>query len=143
MNNELNSALIVDDRPKPFIICLFKSIPDSVLTILRNFGKVIIYGQAYINLPIETLEFDYFIIDLREEYHRFYCKRYVMKHLEKYYFILYRYFFENNNGIAFHNEITEFPNIQISKDEFDFLLVESPLPEPHCFLSLCRYCCMK
>ena len=51
--------------------------------------------------------------------------------------------FENNNGIAFHNEITEFPNIQISKDEFDFLLVESPLPEPHCFLSLCRYCCMK
>lgn len=144
ISQSLDPPLIVPYYPKPFIIGLYKTLSSDTLQLLRQYGKVILFGNAYTNVPIQSLSFDYFIIDLREKDHRFYYKRYIYNYHEQYYCILYRYIFENNNGIFFHNELTEFPTTQITKEEFDTILLESPLPSPSCCLaSLCNYICTK
>jgi hypothetical protein len=137
----LEQTLYVPYYPKPFIFCLFKSIPEDVMMLLRDYGKVITFSQAYLNRPIQAFQFDYMIIDFREEDHRFYFQRHISRHTDNYHFILYRYSFETNHGIFFHNEIVEFPSRQVNKDEYDMLLLETPMPAPHCLLSLCRYLC--
>ena len=137
------ASLVVDYVPKPFILCLYKSLSDSDIDVLRQHGRVILFGPAYINRPVHTFQFDYLIIDFREEDHRFYYQRYIKRHFDRYHIILFRYSFETNNGITFHNELVDFPPSQISKDEFDAGLLEPPLPAPHCFLSLCHFCCKK
>jgi hypothetical protein len=109
---------------------------------LKEHGKVILFSPSFLNLPISSFPFDYFIIDFREDEQRFYFQRHVSKHREQFHFILIRHGFETNNGIFFHNEIVDFPS-HPTKDEFDMLLLESPFPAPHCFLSLCSYVCCK
>ena len=141
ISQPFDPTLIVPYTHKPFVFCLFKSMDNSDITLLNQYGKVVIFGQAYINRPVHTFSFDYLIIDFRDNDHRFYYQKHIMKYHEQYHFILYRYSFETNHGILFHNELVDFPSHQVTKDEFESLLLEKPLPSPNCLLSLCRYCC--
>jgi hypothetical protein len=133
--------LYVFHKQKPFIICLFRDIPNEAETLLREYGKVIIFGPPFANRPLHLFLFDYFLLDFRKEEDRFYFKRFISNNSDSYFFILYRYYFETDHGMTFHNELVDFPSRQISKEEYDLMLLESPLPAPHCFLSLCRYLC--
>ena len=140
ISQPLDPTLLVPYVPKPVVICLYRSIQSTSLSLLREYGKVVEFGPAYTNVPVTSFPFDYLILDLREEDHRFYYQRYIFRNHTNYHLILYRYSFETSNGIYFHNEITEFPSLQVSKDEFDMVLLESPLPAPpSCLVSLCRY----
>lgn len=141
MDQEYLQPLFVPYTPKPFILCLFKSLSESDMLLLRDYGKVIQFSQAYLNRPIQSYPFDYLVIDFRKEEERFYFKRHIVPFYEDFYFLLFRHSFESNHGMFFHNEITDFPNVQISKDDFDTMLLEKPLPSPNCLLSLCRYLC--
>ena len=123
---------------KPIIICLFKSICSDLL---QKYGKVVRYESVYTNIQIDQIEFDYFIIDLRQEEDRFYYRRHIMYHYDDYFYLLYRYCFETNQGLFFHNEITELPPYQINKEEYDTLLLKPIIPVPNCFISLIRYIC--
>ena len=127
--------------PKSFIICLFRDIPEESELLLREYGKVVRFGQPFSNRPIHLFQFDYFIIDFRITEDRYYFKRYIINQMDTYFIILYRYYFETDHGMHFHNELVEFPSRQISREEYDTMLLESPLPAPHCLLSLCRYLC--
>jgi hypothetical protein len=136
---ELPDALIVPHIPKSIILCLYKSIQDDIIEQLSKNGKVIVFGQEHLNRPIYHFPFDYFIIDLRVEEQRFYFQRHISRYHIHYYFVLYRHSFETDNGIQFDNHLTEFPHDQVSKEEFDGMLLENPLPAPNCLLSLCKY----
>jgi hypothetical protein len=133
--------LVVVYKPKPFILCLYKSLSDESLSLLRQYGKVILFSQIYINISIHKLLFDYLIIDFRDEEARYYYQRFIKRYMDHYNIILYRYSFENNNGIEFHNELSTFPNRQVSKEEFDTILLETPIPAPNCCFSFCKYLC--
>ena len=133
-------SLLVPFTSKPFVLCLFKSLSEDQIELLKQHGKVIQFGPVFMNRSVHSFSFDYFIIDLREEDHRFYYQRHVMRYHEQFHIVLFRYSFETNQGILFHNELVDFPNYQISKEEFDVLLLETPLPSPSCFMSLIRFC---
>ncbi len=121
------------------IICLYKSIPEDVVSLLKTYGKVIIWSSIYENINCDLIEFDYFIIDLREEQQRLYYQSFILH--KTYRLVLYRHSFETNNGIAFHNEITDFPPKRAFRNDFDTLLFQEPLPVPRWYVSLFRVCC--
>jgi hypothetical protein len=89
------------------------------------------------------LSFDYLVIDLRNEVHRNYYKINLMNHVnnDKYYYVLYKYCFEGNNGLYYNNEITEFPRRQVDKRNYDKLLLLPNVYEPKWYISLIRLCC--
>jgi len=139
---DYSDLFIVPYHPKPFIFCLFKSISSDNISLLRSYGKVIQFGNQNKNLSIQSFEFDYFIIDFRIEEDRIYFKKYINPYRDHYYFILYRYFFETNNGLFFHNEMVDLPSYQITKEEFDMMLLETPISSPpNCMCSLYKYFC--
>lgn len=133
--------LVVIYKPKPFILCLFKTLPDESISLLRQYGKVVVFSQIYINIFIHKLVFDYLILDFREEEGRYYYQRFIKRYMDQYNIILYRYCFETNNGIEFHNELSTLPNRQVSKEEFDTMLLDSPIPAPNCCFSFCKFLC--
>ena len=98
---------------------------------LSLYGKVIFLEESYQNIEPSKLIFDYLIIDLRNEINR------------NYYYILYRYSFEGNNGLYYHNEITDFPSKQSTKNMYERLLLFENVYEPNCCVSLCRICCLR
>lgn len=140
-NHKSLSSLVVEYIPKSYIICLYKSIEENDIEHLRQHGKVVIFSRSYLNLPIHSYPFDYLLLDFREEDHRFYYRRHISTQHTHYHLILFRHCFETNNGIYFHNELTEFPRHQVLKEEFDAILLENPLPAPNCCLSFFRFCC--
>jgi len=143
MMDQMKTAptLIVDFVPKPFILCIYKSISKHDLDHMKQHGRVVEFGNAFVNRPIDSYPFDYLILDFREDDHRYYFQRHVYHHSSNYHLILYRRFFETNNGLTFHNEIIDFPPHNVFKEEFDNHLLENPIPAPNCCLSLIRHCC--
>ena len=73
---------------------------------------------------------------------RNYYKIYLYKNTD-YYYILYRHSFETNNGLYYNNEITDFPLKQSTKNTYDKILLLENIYEPKCYISLCRFCCLR
>jgi hypothetical protein len=130
------------DNNKKIVICIHKDIDKKDINILCLYGKVIFLEDSFQNIDPCKLSFDYLIIDLRKEIHRNYYKIYFYKNIN-YYYILYRYSFESNNGVYYHNEITEFPLQQSTKYNYDKLLLLENIYEPKWCLSLCRFCFLR
>jgi len=124
---------------KRIVIFKFKDIPKKETDILKEYGTVLDLSNDFINIEPESLLFDFLILDFRNEIHRNYYQFYFHKN-NNYYYILYRFFFETNNGIPFHNEITEFPSRQLNKINYKKLLLQKPLTSPKWYVSLFRTC---
>lgn len=127
---------------KRIIICTHKDIPKKELEVLSLYGKVLFFEEAYLNIDPLTLNFDYLIIDLKKDTHRNYYKLYLYNKNEYYYYILYRHWFESNNGCVYNNEITEFPSQQLNKKNYDTILLLPNVYEPKWYISLFRSCCI-
>ena len=130
--------LPLEEKQKRIVICLYKSFDKDDLLLVQNYGKVIVYSDTYTNIDCGPLIFDYFILDLREEDQRVYFIKYIKN--KDYYLILFRYSFEMNNGVSFHNEIDTLPRKQAFKKDFDLLLLNQPIPPPKWYISLFRSC---
>ena len=127
---------------KPIIICIHKDISKKYINILTFYGKVLFLEEPYQNIEPNKLKFDYLIVDLRNEMCRNYYKIYLYKNTD-YYYILYRHSFETNNGLYYNNEITDFPLKQSTKNTYDKILLLENIYEPKCYISLCRFCCLR
>lgn len=133
--------IIIDnvEEEKKIVICIHKDIDKEYTDLLSEYGKVLFFEDHYQNIDPSVLSFDYLVIDLRKELHRNYYK--LSLYNNNYYFILYRYWFEGNNGIFYNNEITDFPSRQPSKKNYDKLLLLQNVYEPKWYVSLFRLCC--
>ena len=98
-----------------FILCQYKSLSQSELTLLKHYGRVVHYSDQFRNIDCQFIPFDYFILDFRTIDERIYYQKYILPFLEKYRVILYKYAFETNNGIRVHNELTELPQKEAIK----------------------------
>jgi hypothetical protein len=127
---------------KKIIICIHKDISKKEIDTLFLYGKVLFFEDCYVNIEPCELLFDYLIIDLRKPNQRDYYKLYLYNKKE-YYYILYRHWFESNNGCLYNNEITEFPSQQISKKNYDNILLLPNIYEPKWYISLFRSCCVR
>ena len=130
------------EQQKRIVICIHKDIKKDNIYLLSSYGKVLFFEEIFQNIEPSTLIFDYLIIDLRKEIHRNYYKIYLYNN-QDYYFILYRYWFETNNGCLYNNELTDFPSIQTNKNNYDKLLLLQNVYEPNWCISLFRSCCIK
>jgi len=140
-NKKVENTVIDNvEEYKKIVICIHKDIEKEYIDLLSEYGKVLFFEEQYQNIEPNVLSFDYLVIDLRKEVDRNYYKLSLYKN-NNYYFVLYRYWFEGNNGIYYNNEITEFVSRQSSKKNYDKLLLLQNVYEPKWYVSLFRMCC--
>lgn len=133
---------INNKEDKKIIICIHRDISKKDIDIMSLYGNVLFLEDSFQNIEPAKLLFDFLIIDLRKDMHRNYYKIYLYKN-NNYYYVLYRYFFETNNGIFYNNEITDFPSQQSSKTNYLKILLLENVYEPKWYVSLYRLCCSK
>jgi len=139
--NKIAENIIIDDidYSKKIILCTYKEIPKNQINTLKQYGKVLQFNELMINISPEQLDFDYLILNFKEEIHRNYYQFNFYKN-NNYYYILYRFFFETNNGITFNNELNELPQRQLDKINYHKLLLRKKLESPKWYVSLFRTC---
>jgi hypothetical protein len=136
----INNIIVKKVEDKKIIICIHRDLSKNDIDLLYLYGKVLFFEDIYQNIELSSLVFDYLVIDLRKEIHRNYYKINMYQN-DGYYFILYRWWFEGNNGVVYNNELTEFPTRQTTKENYNKLLVFPNIYEPKWYISFLRLCC--
>lgn len=131
------------DQKKRFIIGLYKDMTKEDKKLLKEYGKVLEFDQAYKQIKCMDLDFEYFLLDFRKEEDFLYYNIHIRGNEHYYYLVLYRHGYENNNGLSFHNELDTLPPRQVSKKIYDKLLLQEKIYAPRWYISLFRYCCVK
>lgn len=136
----INNIIVKKVEDKKIVICIHKDLSKNDIDLLSLYGKVLFFEDNYQNIELSSLSFDYLVIDLRNEIHRNYYKINMYQN-DGYYFILYRWWFEGNNGVVYNNELTEFPSRQPTRENYNKLLVFPNIYEPKWYISFLRLCC--
>lgn len=131
------------DKPNTanqFIIVISKDMQKSELSLLKEYGRVIVYEHnVYHNVAINTLQFDYFIINLRSNYDRHYFQQIDKSLIENMNIVSYCYSIEKcddyHNELGADNIITKLPPKQAFKAEFDRLLLQKKISKPNMLFS--------
>ena len=140
-SDTINSNTI--DQKKRFIIGLYKDMTKEDKKLLKEYGKVLEFDQAYKQIKCMDLDFEYFLLDFRKEEDFLYYNIHIRGNEHYYYVVLYRHGYENNNGLSFHNELDTLPPRQVYKKIYDKLLLQEKIYAPRWYISLFRYCCPK
>ncbi len=146
VNEEKSSApieFIVPD-PKPekekFMFILTKDFDKEDIELLKEYGRVIIFNyKVYVNVPIDKLDFDYLILDIREREDRYYLQQLDPRLLESIHMISfchsYEKFEEYHDEIGVKNIISKLPEKHAFKEEFNRLLLLKKIGKPRAMLS--------
>jgi len=135
------------DLVEKFIIVYTKDIEEDELSLLKEYGKIIMFDPlVYTNINITSLQFDYFLLDLRRKEDRIYYQQIDSDLLELYNVVSYCYSFEKfdeiHEEVGVVNIMTKFPPRQAFKVDFDRLMVQKKISKPKaalsCFKSLLR-----
>jgi hypothetical protein len=123
-----------------FIIAISKNLEEESLELLKEYGKVIQFeNNIYNNIPIQTLDFDYFIIDLRRREDRHYLQQIDPIFLETIHVISICHFFEKedeyHSDIGAENILSKLPDRQAFKDDFNRLLLLKKIKKPNALFS--------
>lgn len=103
--------------------------------LLALFGVVKNYDDSiHLNIPLAQLEFKYLIVNLREPTDRRFYQKSILGNSD-YHQVLYKWNWENDMGLQFESEFSEFPAVQATALLFDRLLCTPPVPEPSACLS--------
>jgi hypothetical protein len=128
-----------DPNVKKIIICISKNLSKEDINLLQYYGRVISYDHDIINnVDLFSVDFDYFIVDLRQLNDRMYLQKMILPNLTQLHLILYKWNFESDNGISYEVERDCFPPKQVNKQLFDQLLLQKPIQSPSCILSLLK-----
>jgi len=141
------SALLAQPQPSPaivnpdaddvkkIVICITRNVSKEDLKLLSSFGTVKSYdNDIHNNIDPSTLDFDYLLVDMREQADRLYFQKYFKDNLS-FHIVLYKFAFENDMGLSFESEFSSFPPVCATKKAYDTLLVTPPIPAPSVCLS--------
>ena len=124
---------------KKFVICLSKDLPSEELQLLQYYGRTISYDHDICNnIDLSTIDFSYFLLDLREANDRTYFQKIITPNIQMFHLILYKYEFQGDNGISFDVERSELPKKQMNSNIFNGLLLQSEIQKPNCLFSLMK-----
>jgi hypothetical protein len=124
---------------KRFVICLSKDLSEDEVALLQYYGRTISYDHDIVNnIDLSTVDFSYFLLDLREATNRDYLQKIILPNVDKFHLILYKYSFQDDNGISFEVERSELPKKQVNSDIFNKLLLQPEIKSPNCILSLLK-----
>jgi hypothetical protein len=143
----LNSGLISHDEVKQcsppevhkrIVLCITKDINEDDLSLLKEYGKVLVYDHELLNnLNPEHINWDYLVVDLREKNDRYFYMKCIVPQKHQYQVIVYSYGFETDELVPnCDNQINSFPKKQARKQDFDALLLQERLKKPRWYVSL-------
>ena len=127
------------DLSKRFVICISKDLSEDEIALLQYYGRTISYDHDTVNnIDLETVDFSYFLLDLRQQDDRVYLQKMILPNRDKFHLILYKYSFQDDNGISFSVERSELPKKQVNSQLFNQLLLQKEIESPNCILSLLK-----
>jgi hypothetical protein len=138
------APLIVPDsrqaNGEAFILVVTKDLEDDELALLREYGRVIIFDpKVYLNVPVQSLHFDYLVIDLRTREGRHYIQQITQSVIDSYNIVSVCYSFETEDDyhreIGVDNIINKLPDKQAFKEDFDRLLLQKKISKPRAVYS--------
>jgi|Laugresu1bdmlbsd_1035121.scaffolds.fasta_scaffold53574_2 hypothetical protein len=135
---EKNQVLVVPDEA--FIIAISRDLSDDEMDLLKEYGKVVVFHpKVYNNIPIESIDFDYLILDIRQSDDRHYLQRVNVQTLEKYNFVSVCHSVQKSED--FHEEmgvdnvLTKLPPKQAFKADFDRMMLQKKISKPNAGIS--------
>jgi len=134
---EISAPLVNVDinQEKPVIILITRDILKADRKLLSHYGVVRDYDSAiHLNLALSAMQFHYLIVDLREGSHRLFYQKSIANNPD-YHQVLYKWSWENDLGLSFESEFSEFPTVQPSKVDYDKLLCSTPITAPSACVS--------
>jgi len=134
----INEVVPLEVKGKQFILCITKdlSIEDKAL-----FGKLDLLeyeDRIHKNIPIDTLDFDVLIMDLREQSDRYAYIKEVKPKKDKYNVVCYCYNFEKDEIIDCDNTLSKLPEKQATASAFLDMLLVKRIQKPRWYISLFR-----
>jgi hypothetical protein len=146
--DEKENELVVQNIPvEHIIITCSKDISINEINLLKEYGKVIIFdSKVFQNVPIHTLEYDYFILDIRKKEDRLYFQQIEPSILNNINVVSLCHSFEKfeefHSELGVKNVITKLPEKQAFKEDFDKNLLLKKISKPNavysCIKSLYR-----
>lgn len=136
--------LIVPDSKlangESFIFVITKDLSEEDIGLLRAYGRVILFDpKVYLNVPVQSLQFDYMIVDLRLKEGRHYIQQITQSIIDNYNIVSICHSFEKSEDyhqeIGVDNIITKLPDQQAFKEDFDRLLLQKKISKPRSVFS--------
>jgi len=143
------SELIVPlpSSTEKIIITCTKDLSKEELELLKDYGKVILFdSKVYANVPIESLDFAYMILDIRKREDRYYFQQIGPTFLQQAHVVSVCHSFEKfedfHEELGVENIINKLPEKQAFKADFDRVLLQKKISKPRpaysCIKSLFR-----
>jgi hypothetical protein len=144
INNVLESQpeskqLIDDPNVKKFVLVITKDLMEDEIELFKSYGRFVSYKHdLHTNIDLFTIDFSYFVVDLREKNDVLYLQKFILPKINQVHFILYRHRFQNDNGVSYSNQLTSIPPIQVNKEIFDQLLLQKEIVQTNACLDFAR-----
>jgi hypothetical protein len=127
---------------KPFILACSRKLEPAELDLLKSYGKVLVFHHSYVNIPLDSHQFNYAVFDLHEKVHR---DTLAKEDLTKYNVVCivgrldgHDDFTEDIHAV---NCVRTMPARQAFKSEFDRLLLAKKIRAPSLLKSVWRFLC--
>ena len=127
---------------KPFILACSRELKPDELELLKSYGKVLVFHQSYVNIPLGQHQFDYAVFNLHEKVHR---DTLAKEDLSKYNVVcvvgLLDVHDDFSDDIHASNCVRTLPARQAFKSEFDRLLLAKKIRAPSVLKAVWRFLC--
>jgi hypothetical protein len=127
---------------KPFLLCCSRDLQPEEIELLKHYGKVLIFHHSFVNIPLNSHQFDYAAFDLREKTHR---DTLAKEDLSNYHVVCVVSLFDSYDDFVVdlkaESLIRSFPSRQAFKSDFDRLLLSAKIRKPSVLKSIYRALC--
>jgi len=127
---------------KPFILACSRDLKPEELDLLKSYGKVLVFHQSYVNIPLAQHQFDYAVFDLHQKVHRDTLSK---EDLSRYHVVCVVGILDTHDDFAediqASNCVRTMPARQAFKSEFDRLLLAKKIRAPSVLKSIWRFLC--
>jgi len=127
------------DDNKPFILVCSRELKPEEMIDLQGYGKVLVWRDSYLNIPLREHVFDYCLVDIHNKLHR---QMLMKEDLKAYHLVCvvgyldaHDDFIEDTNA---ENSVRSLPDHQAKKSDFDRLLLANKLKKPNVLKSCLR-----
>jgi hypothetical protein len=123
-----------------FIIVLSRDLSDDEMELLKEYGRVVKFDhRVYTNIIIKAIDFDYFLLDLRNSEDRQYLQQIPVNVLEEYNLVSICHSVQKGEDyhqeIGVDNVLTKLPPKQAFKAEFDRMMLQKKISKPNAGVS--------
>lgn len=140
--SEIDVKPVDNSDTKPFIIACSRDITPTELELLKSYGRVLVFDNSFINIPLSSHQFNYSIFDLHNKIHR---DALAKEDLSNYHVVCVVGMLDTHDDfsddIHAENCIRSFPARQAFLTDFNRLLLSKKIRKPSFLKSALRFLC--